>query len=249
MRHKEKPQFANNEIYHIYNRGVEKRDIFIENLDYLRFIHDMYEFNDANFVSGTNLRFACRKPSEVDEKSIELIFIEEKDKKPRKLLVDILAFCLMPNHYHLILKQKINGGITKFMHKVGTGYTNSFNLKNERVGHLFQGSYKAKHINQQNYFDYLLFYLHFNPLDLIEEDWRGGGIKNYGKYTEYLNDYRWSSHLDYSGKKNFPSVISRDFYLDLLKGEEGYRNQIEDWMKAIPRKIHADSNGFIIEKD
>jgi putative transposase len=244
-----KPQFVNGEFYHIYNRGVEKRSIFQEHVDYMRFMHDIYEFNDENFVAGSNIRFSCRKPRGVGEKSINLLFIENKDKKPRKLLVDILAFCLMPNHYHFILRQKIEGGITKFMQKLGTGYTMYFNQKNERVGSLFQGSFKAKHINQQEYFDYLLFYLHFNPLDLIEEDWRGGEAKDYSKLKDYLDDYRWSSHLDYSGKKNFPSVTNRDFYFELLNGENGYKNKIEDWMKAIPAKIRSDDFGFIIEKD
>jgi putative transposase len=244
-----KPQFINGELYHIYNRGVEKRNIFQEDKDYKLFIHDMYEFNDKNFVAAANVRLSYRKSKELDEKAIDITFIKNNDKKPRKLLVEILAFCLMPNHYHFILNQKIDGGIVKFMQKLGIGYTNYFNLKNKRVGPLFQGSYKAKHINQQNYLDYLLFYLHFNPLDLIEEDWRGGGAKDYDKLRDYLDDYRWSSHLDYCGKKNFPSVINRDFYADLLGGEKGYKGQTIDWMKVIPKKIKADDFGFIIEKD
>ena len=246
---KAKPEFINNEFYHIYNRGVEKRDIFQENIDYVRFVHDMYEFNDENFVASANIRFSCRKPKGATEKEIDLAFIKNENKKSRKLLVDILAFCLMPNHFHLILKQRVDGGVTKFMQKIGAGYAIYFNQKNKRVGPLFQGKFKAKHITQQNYFDYLLFYLHFNPLDLLNEGWRGGGEKDYKKYKDFLNEYRWSSHLDYSGQNNFPSVTSRDFYLDLLKGEKGYRDQIEDWMKAIPKKINTDDSGFIIEKD
>lgn len=242
-------QFDTGEFYHLYNRGVEKRDIFLENIDYIRFIHDIYEFNDDNFVAASNVRLACRSPKGATEKSIELIFLENKNKKPRKLLVEIMAFCLMPNHYHFVLRQRMDGGIVKFMHKLGTGYTNYFNLKNNRTGSLFQGPFKAKHIDQQNYFDYLLFYLHFNPLDLIGEDWREKGKKDYQKYEDFLNNYRWSSHLDYSGEPNFPSVISRDFYLDLLKGESGYKNQIKDWIKVIPRRINSDDNQLFIEKD
>ena len=249
MPRKPNPQPINGGFYHIYDRGVEKRNIFQEDIDYVRFIHDMYEFNDDNFVASSNVRLSCRSPKGATEKLVELVFIEKKDKKPRKLLVDILAFCLMPNHYHFILRQKIDNGITKFMHKLGTGYTNYFNLKNERTGSLFQGSYRAKEIDQQNYFDYLLFYLHFNPLDLIGENWREKGKKDSRKYEDFLKNYRWSSHLDYFGQKNFPSVISRDFYLDLLKGELGYKNQIKDWIKIIPRKINSDKNQLFIEKD
>jgi putative transposase len=244
-----KIKFAKGEFYHVYNRGVEKRKIFEEDIDYLRFIHDMYEFNNEDFSAGANVRFSCRKPKIADEKSINLTFLKERNKKPRKLLVDIVAFCLMPNHFHFIITPKIDKGSTRFMHKLSTGYANYFNLKTKRVGSLFQGSFKAKHINQQEYFDYLLFYLHFNPLDLVGEDWRAGEAKDYNNLINYLDNYRWSSHLDYSGQKNFPSVTKRDFYLDLLKGEEGYKSQIEEWMKAIPEKIRSDDSCLCIEND
>ena len=225
-----KPQFINDGIYHSYNRGVEKRDIFLDKQDYFRFIHDLFEFNDQA-PAGKFSQFSQAQKQQSEEKQqseVRLPII-----KPRKFLVEILAFCLMPNHYHLLLKQKSEGGIVQFMQKLGTGYTNYFNKKYKRVGGLFQGSFKAIGVVKQNYLNYLLYYIHFNPLDLFEPGWRIGKINNDQKAIEFLDSYRWSSHLDYLDKKNFPSVTQREFMLKILGGEENYQQSIENWLKEI----------------
>ncbi len=121
------PPFANSYIYHIYNRGVEKRKVFLDDQDYFRFIHDLYEFNDENPVLNVNYRLQHRQSKYM---GVQLPYI----KNERKLLVDILVWCLMPNHYHLILRQRRDNGIVLFMQKLGSGYTNYFNLKYKRVG-------------------------------------------------------------------------------------------------------------------
>lgn len=225
-----KPQFINNETYHIYNRGVEKRNIFLNNKDYFRFIHDLFEFNDENPALNTGYYFNHQTME------VELRYIEQKERNPRKLLVEISAFCLMPNHYHLLLRQKKDKGIVRFMQKLGTGYTNYFNRKHERVGGLFQGRFKAIHVNKQEYFDYLLYYIHFNPLGLIEPEWQEGEIENYQKAIKLLSSYRWSSHLDYIGKKNFPSVTQRELLLNILGGEKNYEQNIKKWLKEISKR-------------
>jgi len=216
-----KPQLENNEIYHILNRGVEQRNIFLDDKDYLRFIHDLYEFNDE--APAENIYY----------KSISLESYEVKPRKirERKSIVEILAFCLMPNHYHLLLKQKKDNGISKFMQKLGTGYTMSFNKKYKRKGTLFQNTYKAILIDKQNHFYNLPYYIHLNPLDLKFPEWRERKLKDYNGAIEYLNNYRWSSHLDYIGKKNFPSVTNREFLLDVFNGEDKYKQSIEKWLK------------------
>jgi putative transposase len=133
-------------------------------------------------------------------------------------------------------KQKSNGGLTQFMRKLGTGYTNYFNKKYERVGGLFQGNFKAISVAKGNYLNYLLYYIHFNPLDLFEPGWRTEKINNSQRAIEFLDSYRWSSHLDYLGKKNFPSVTQREFMLKILGGEKNYRESIENWLKKITTK-------------
>ena len=100
--------FVNDYIYHVYNRGVEKRDLFLDDKDRIRFIFDLFALNNQDsFANISNYK---------DFSSLEDAF----KFKPRKLFVDILAFTIMPNHYHLILRQKINNGIPRFMQKMGT---------------------------------------------------------------------------------------------------------------------------------
>lgn len=221
-----RPIITTNEIYHIYNRGVEKRKIFLDEEDYLRFIHDLFEFNDIN--PTPNLTYYLK--SQFKSKEVGLPKIE---KESRKLLVEILVFCLMPNHFHLMVKQKVDGGITLFMRKLGTGYTNYFNQKYKRVGPLFQGKYKIVHLYQDAHFLYLPYYIHLNPLELIIPEWKEQGIKNIKKAMRFLEKYRWSSFLDYIGYKNFPSVTQRQFLLKLFNGAENYKKDTIRWINNI----------------
>ena len=109
------------------------------------------------------------KPVEVQQLMREYT-IPELLKQKRKPLVSIDSFCLMPNHYHFLMKEITENGISKFMHKVGTGYSLYFNLQNERSGSLFEGTYKAKHIEDDRYLKYLFEYIHINPLRQSLED-------------------------------------------------------------------------------
>ncbi len=212
------------EIYHVLNRGVDKRQIFTDKQDHLRFIHDLYEFNDQertelNFYKfrdyGTNGQFP------------------KTSKKPRKLLVDILAFCLMPNHYHLMLSPRIEKGISQFMKKLNAGYAKYFNQKYDRVGALFQGRYKKIMVTDNAHFLHLPFYIHFNPLDLSHPEWRGNKISDPKGALEFLKSYRWSSHLDYLGVKNFPSVLNKKPLREVLGDSNGYNNLVENYLKDI----------------
>lgn len=218
----QRPIFANEEIYHIYNRGVEKRTIFSNEKDYVRFIHCLFEFNDQMPALNINYNLSKQKYIEVGLRYIE--------KKPRKLLVDILAFCLMPNHFHILLRQRYEKGITIFMRKLGTGYTNYFNKKYERVGALFQGIFKAVLVKDEVHFTHIPTYIHFNPLDIMAPEWRKGEIIDREKALEFLKNYRWSSYRDYIGEKNFPSVTQREFILNAFGGTEGYKKVIEQWI-------------------
>ena len=136
----------------------------------------------------------------------------------------------MPNHFHLLLRQKKDGGIARFMQKLGTGYTMSFNKKHKRVGHLFQGAFKAILVDKQNHFLNLPYYVHLNPLDLKFPEWRVRKLDDHTKAVEFLNNYRWSSHLDYLGKKNFPSITNREFLLNVFGGQDKYRQNIDKWL-------------------
>lgn len=217
----ERPNFITDEIYHIYGRGVEKRVVFMDNKDYYRAIHDLYEFND--------MRPAQAAYHHIQSSEVRLQKIEGRE---RELLVEILCFCLMPNHYHLMLRQKRDGGITEFMRKLGTGYTNYFNIKYNRVGHLFQGKFQAVHIEKQAHLLYLPHYIHLNPLDLYMPEWRDRKIRNVTKALKFLESYRWSSYLDMIGKKNFSSVSQREFLAQIYgsRTSRDYKNVVREWL-------------------
>jgi len=213
------------ELIHTLNRGVDKRKIFLDRQDYFRFIHDLFEFNDQEWVNTTFYRF--RQSNDIASRKINV------DRRPRKLLVNVHAFALMPNHYHLLLSQKIENGISKFMKKVNMGYAKYFNQKYERVGALFEGRYKSVPIKNEAHFIHIPYYIHLNPLDLAAPEWRERKLKNYQKAISFLDSYRWSSHLDYAGVHNFPSVTQREFLTDFFGDSNQYKKSIKKWLNDL----------------
>lgn len=211
-------------IFHTLNRGVDKRKIFLDDQDYFRFIHDLFEFNDQNPLNNSTYRFRQQF------NNIASPYIK---KQPRKLLVDIHTFCLMPNHYHLLISPKVEKGITMFMKKLNIGYAKYFNEKYKRSGALFQGRYKRVAIKTDSHFIHLPYYIHLNPLDLIAPEWRNKEISDLNKIIEFLESYRWSSHLDYMGKKNFPSITQREFLMEFFGGPQNYNKMLYQWLKDI----------------
>ncbi len=192
---KREKAFANGERYHIYNRGVDKRNIFSDEDDYRYFKHMLKIFN--NTLSAENARRNFKNPKTTTEGS------RTSFSKP---LVEIEQYCLMPNHYHLLIKQVREKGISLFLQKLGTGYTHFFNKKNKRSGVLFQGKTKSKHVDNDPYLQYLKAYINFNPIDLIEPGWKENGIKNYKKINEFLLNYPWSSYK--YNKENYLKELS-----------------------------------------
>ncbi|MBU1255594.1 transposase [Patescibacteria group bacterium] len=212
------------EFYHILNRGVDKRDIFLNEKDYLRFVHNLFEFNNQERVDSN--RFYFFKRSNID---IGCPYI----KKSRKLLVNIHLFCLMQNHYHLLLSSRIEDGIPRFMQKLNMGYAKYFNEKHKRSGALFEGKYKSVLIEKEAHFFHIPYYIHFNPLDFKFPEWRNNDLKDCKKAKKFLDNYRWSSHLDYLEKKNFPSVTQRKFLLEVFGGTDKYKENIWQSLKGM----------------
>ena len=225
-----KTQFANDQYYHIYNRGVDKRQIFLQHKHYHRFIHDLYEFNDLNAVTNVNRRFSTTDGSPTPISSTIDGSRASISIKKRERLVEIVCFCLMPTHFHLILKQLIDKGISKFMHKLGTGYVNYFNGEQKRTGTLFEGRFKSILIENDEYLMHLSRYIHLNCIDLIEPKWKENGIKNWENAVEFLRNYKWSSYLDYIGRDNVPSVIDNEFLLGYFDNKKEYSQFVVNWM-------------------
>jgi len=221
------------EIYHALSRGVDKRKIFMDDRDRFRFIHDLFEFNDIAPAENLSYHLLNKSSIAVGQQYDRQHQSNIQNRPPRKLLVSILAFCLMPNHYHLFLQSLVKGGISLFMKKLNGGYVQYFNKRHERTGTLFERKYKSVLVDSQAHFIHLPYYIHLNPLDLVVPEWRQRKIKNLSKTMNFLNSYRWSSHLDYCGKNNFPSVTQRDFLLEIFQGENGYKRTIKDWLKEL----------------
>ncbi len=195
------------ELYHLINRRVDGRNLFLDTQDYARFVHNLYEFNDATpaneFSEITIPEMSGRTTS-----------------RHRKRIVDIHGWCLMKNHYHILLSERAEGGMTLFLRKLG-GYSRYFNERYKRRGTLLQGRTKKILITNQEHFLYILHYIHLNPLDYLPgaKKWRErdkGTIQNISKALEYLKDYRWSSCLDYCGKKNFSSILTKSLFSNAL---------------------------------
>lgn len=151
--------FADGEFYHVYNRGTDKRDIFSDENDYARFFESMVEFNTLKPI-GSIYEHSFQKKNQMVRREASLPIGSLASSEER--LVSIVAYCLNTNHYHFILQQKSEKGVEKFMQRLGTGYTKYFNNKYERTGSLFQGTFKAIHIDSNPYLLHVSAYVNLN---------------------------------------------------------------------------------------
>jgi len=162
--------------HHIFNRGVDKRQIFRRN----EIITSLYHFK-KRWLSGSTSPIGAVEPL-------------------NKPLIDILAYCLNPNHYHLLLRQNIESGISEFMKRIGAGYTYYFNNKRKRSGSLFQGKYKLKPIKSTEELLKLSVYVNCNA-----------EIHGINKSSNWI----WSSYLDYIGMRKGTLCNKKDIYEEL----------------------------------
>ncbi len=208
------------DLYHALNRGVDKRTIFLDSQDYARFVHDMYCFNTKTPANNTS------RGNMVDLRSRPLIPDTEK-------IVDIHGWCLMNNHYHLLLSELSEGGITLFLRRLNIGYAKYFNERYKRSGTLFQGRTKKILIDTDAYFLHILNYIHFNALDHVNNtsEWRTRKVQNVNEALEYLKKYRWSSYLDYIGIRNFPSILTMSLFQDVFDND--YHKAVERYLQDI----------------
>ncbi len=155
--------------------------------DYDRFMLLMY------FANGSSKRRAGNRMSTPFHR-----VLQKQNAAPGAPLVEVGAYCLMPNHVHFVLKEVEEGGVAAFMQRVFTGYTMYFNKQNERTGALFSGSYKSKHLATDRYFKHAINYVHMNPIELYEPNWKTGA-GNVGAIEEKLRAYKYSSLHEHMG--------------------------------------------------
>lgn len=207
--------FEKGNFYHLYNRGVEKRDIFMDKEDHKVFMHHLFSLNSFKQINNLSR----------DRKQY---------RKSEQALVRIHGFCLMKNHYHLLLEEIVEGGISKYMQKVGTGYVMYFNKKYDRSGGLFQGAYKLKHIGNDSHFNYILNYIHLNPHD------QGQTL-----IMDKLLEYKYSSLPAYLNEDSeFRKYINTDYFIDYFGGVDAYKKSLIE--SAQYQSANLKKNGEIL---
>lgn len=203
-----KVKFANNEYYHIYNCGVDKRDVFCNERDYARFLFGMKEFNNINPVGSLQSRE------------------NTKNRRPMSKtepLVELICYCLNQNHYHMLLKQIAENGISEFMKRIGDGYTKYFNYKNNRFGSLFQGKFKSIHIDNNEYLLWLSAYINGNSaIHKIS------GTEN----------HKWCSYDEYIGEKE-EALCNKGIILSQFKKIEEYNEYVKMVIKESKKRKDA----------
>ncbi len=205
--------FSEGEYYHVYNRGVEKRDIVLSQSDNERFLR---------------LLFLANGDRPFKYKEIEDLPLSKVDRG--EPLVAIGAYCLMTNHFHILVKEIQEGGLSRFMEKFTTGYSKYFNKKYDRVGPLFQSRFKAEHVNRDEYLKYLYAYIHLNPVKFIHPEWKEH--INPAQAKTHLESYRYSSYGDYSGIMREESLIlSKEEFPDYFMEVREFEDFLNDWLE------------------
>lgn len=220
---RKKVQIVNGEYYHVYNRGVDKREIFQDEKDYLKFLRNLKDFNNKSYYE--------QRIQELESKKERGSFLFRKDKT-----VSIVAYSLLPNHYHLILKQLKDNGISNFMHKVGTSFTNFFNKKYNRSGRLFQGPYKTIHVNDNNYLLWLSGYVNGNvEIHRIEK----------------TKNYKWSSFNSFIEKGRNEILNDKDIILSQFKNSRDYKIFVDEVIKDSRKRketLKGEMEKYLLEE-
>lgn len=197
---------VNDQYYHLYNRGVAHQPIFSSVKDYQRLLLCI------SYYRYKNLPFRLSKLLQTSKEERERVLVNLHSVND--LTVDLTAFCLMPNHIHILLKQLVDGGISKFMRQVADSYTRYFNTKYQRVGPLFQGAFKAVRVETDEQLIHVSRYIHLNPLT------------SYVVREENFINYAWSSLKDYLKKDS--KLVNHKIVLSSFKSGEDYLKFVMD---------------------
>ncbi len=188
--------FATDHYYHVYNRGVEKRSIFENSRDYTRFVKTIKYY-----------QLAGPKPKLSKSLNSSTFKLNLNEK-----IVEVICYCLMPNHFHFLIKQLKDGGITEFISKLSNSYTKYYNTKHTRVGPLLQGVFKTVLVESGEQFIHLSRYIHLNPIaSLLVRD---------------LRDFKWSSYEEYISGSN--GICSKEEIMGYFKSPTGYQQFVLD---------------------
>ena len=218
---------ALNEYYHIYSRGVDKRPIFLEQGDKERFIRLLYICNSSTPIVYREVR------------NLPLSLVKTGEK-----ITAIGAYCLMPNHFHLLLRETEEGGITKFMRKFLTAYSSYFNLKYERNGILFSSRFKSSHLDSDEYLKHIFSYIHLNPIKIFKSDWDNRSLDRLVAENT-LKKYKESSYFDYASDNDRPEslILNKLAFPEYFLTKEKFRDNIFDWFDDSRYSIELTKDG------
>lgn len=206
-----KVPFVNDEYYHIYNRGTDKREIISDGRDLKRFFQAMDEFNVLEPIGSI----------------YENSFLDKnlKLKRKQQKLVEIIAYCVIFNHYHFILKQLADDGISKFIQRFANGYTKYYNNKHQRNGVLFQGTFKAIHIDSNEYLLHLSAYVNLN-----------NKVHKLGSEMSKLSKSSWGEYIG----ESLENFCEKSVILEQFKNTREYKEFTEDSLKDILERKERD---------
>ncbi|MBI4759007.1 MAG: transposase [Chloroflexi bacterium] len=198
---------ANNEVYHVFNRGIEQRPTFTNKREYTRALTtlDFYRFRNPSLRLSKVLLLEKEKRGE--------FFLNLKSGGER--LVEIISYCLMPNHFHFLLRQRLDDGISEFLSNFSNSYTRYFNTKHKRTGALFQGIFKAVRMESDEQLIHVSRYIHLNP------------VVSFVVKEEDLETYPWSSLPEFLGTEK-RGICHKELVLGLFPSKEKYREFVHD---------------------
>lgn len=214
--------FAPGEYYHLYNRGTDKRVIFLDDEDYERFVSLLYLCNSGIPIHRSDHTTA----------TLHGLFLIDRETT----LVDIGTYCLMPNHFHILLREYSEGGVSLFMKKLLTAYAMYFNIKYERKGTLFEGPFRSRHVGRDEYLKYLFAYIHLNPIGIIDSGWKKKRIQNKKAAEKYLDKYTYSSFLDYvntTTSRRQSAILNKLAFPEYFEKKNDFEIYIKDWVTGV----------------
>ncbi len=203
--------FVIDEFYHLYSRGVEKRKIFLEAQDYQHFLYLMYVCNTKKSITLRDLG---------------------KSFDRGETIINIGAYCLMPNHFHILVREKVKGGISDYMRKLLTAYVMYFNKKYERTGRLFESVFKSEHVDSDEYLKYLYSYIHLNPAKLVDKNWRENANRDTRDLLEFTCSYRYSSISEYL-VRNY-KILEPKVFPEYFINPEAHKKELFEWLTPTP---------------
>ena len=204
--------YLSDSYYHVYSRGTNQDIIFRDDEDYAVFLN-LFK------------RYLSDSPVQ-DQQGREYLWLHDQ--------IELLAYCLMPNHFHILVTPLVDGGVSKFMQRLQTAYTMYFNKKHKRSGSLFGGTYKAQHVDKDEYLKYLFSYIHLNPAKLFDSRWKEEGAKNLKKLKRQVMEYPYSSIYDYISS-NF-TIINPRYFPNYFEKSADFESQILFWLSFKDKK-------------